>query len=190
MKLVFVGGGSFRTPLVYRALLERADRVLIDELVLHDVDGVRLELIAAVLEGLSAELGVRVSFRVTTDLEDALEGAGVIFCAIRVGGLERRVVDERVPLAQGVLGQETVGPGGIAFALRTVPVMLSIAEAVARRAPNAWFVNFTNPAGLVVEALQPVLGTRAIGICDGPESLFRGVANALGRPREDLWFDY
>jgi 6-phospho-beta-glucosidase len=190
MKLALVGGGGFRTPLVYGALLDRSDRIPISELVLHDVDEGPLETIAAVLEGLAAENGNRVPFRQTTDLDDALEGAGVVFCAIRVGGLDGRVVDETVPFAEDVLGQETVGPGGIAFALRTVPVMVSIAKAVARRAPDAWFVNFTNPAGLVTEALQPVLGTRALGICDGPESLFRGVARALARPREALWFDY
>jgi 6-phospho-beta-glucosidase len=190
MKLALVGGGGFRTPLVYGALLERAERMVVDELVLHDLEEKRLLRIASVLEGLTAETGIRVPFRLTLNLEDAVEGAAVVFCTIRVGGLEGRAVDERIPLAEGVLGQETVGPGGISFALRTVPVMLEIAETVARRAPDGWLVNFTNPAGLVVEALQPVLGTRAIGICDGPESLFRGVARALGRPREDLWFDY
>jgi 6-phospho-beta-glucosidase len=190
VKLVLVGGGGFRTPLVYGALLARADRLAVREFVLHDVDSGRLAVVAAVLEGLAGEAGRRVPFRATLDLDYALDGADVIFCAIRVGGLEARVRDERVPLAEGVLGQETVGPGGIAFALRTVPVMQAIAERVARRAPSAWFVNFTNPAGLVTEALQPVLGTRAVGICDGPESLFRGVARALGRPRNELRFDY
>src|SRR5262249_25534841 len=99
-------------------------------------------------------------------------------------------VDEEVPLHEGVLGQETTGPGGICFALRTVPVMVELAEIVARRAPEAWFVNFTNPAGLVTEALQQVLGHRAIGICDTPSGLCRRVATALGRPARGLWFDY
>jgi 6-phospho-beta-glucosidase len=188
MKLALIGGGGFRTPLVYGALLDRDVRI--DDLVLYDVELARLVRISSVLEGFAAERGVAPAFRLTEDLDDAVEGADVVFCAIRVGGLEARVIDEVVPLAEGVLGQETVGPGGIAFALRTVPVMRSLAERVAERAPKAWFVNFTNPAGLVVEALQPILGTRAVGICDGPESLFRGVARALGRRREDLWFDY
>jgi 6-phospho-beta-glucosidase len=190
VKLAVVGGGGFRTPLVYAALLARADRLGVEELVLHDKELARLDRIAAVLEGLCHERGRRVPFRKTLDLDDAVEGAAVVFCAIRVGGLDGRVNDERVPLAEGVVGQETVGPGGIAFALRTVPVMVAIAETVAARAPDAWLVNFTNPAGLVTEAVQPVLGTRALGICDGPESLFRGVTRALGRRREDLRFDY
>jgi 6-phospho-beta-glucosidase len=143
-----------------------------------------------VLEGLEHELGERRRFRTTTDLDDALEGADFVFCAIRPGQLEGRVVDERVPLEAGVVGQETTGPGGICMALRTVPVMMQLAEAVATRAPTSWFVNFTNPAGLVTEAIQDVLGNRAIGICDSPTGLCRRVAAALGRSPDELWFDY
>ena len=157
---------------------------------LYDVDAGRLERVAHVLEGQAAEHGDRVPFRTTTDLDDALEGADFVFTAIRVGGLEGRTVDEGVPLGHGVLGQETTGPGGICFALRTIPAMVDLAERIARLAPGAWLVNFTNPAGMVTEALQQVLGDRAIGICDSPSALCRRVAAALGRVPEDLWFDY
>jgi 6-phospho-beta-glucosidase len=184
MKLVVAGGGGFRVPLVYDALLGRAGL----ELVLHDLDGGRLERIGRVLEGLAAERGERLPFRATTDLDDALEGADFVFAAIRPGGLEGRVIDETVPLELGVLGQETTGPGGICFALRTIPAMVALAEAMAERAPDAWLINFTNPAGMVTEAVRPVLGDRAIGVCDSPRGLCRRVARALGRDR--LWFDY
>src|SRR5919109_5620682 len=123
MKLTIIGGGGFRVPLVYGALLAKAERLQLDDVVLHDIDSQRLERIAAVLEGLAAEHGDRLPFRTTTDLHDAVEGADFVFCAIRVGQLEGRVVDESVPLGLGVLGQETTGPGGICFALRTIPVM-------------------------------------------------------------------
>ena len=109
-----------------------------------------------------------------------VEGADFVFCAIRVGQLEGRVVDEDVPLGLGVLGQETTGPGGICFALRTIPVMVELAETIAERAPGAWLINFTNPAGMVTEAVQQVLGDRAVGICDSPSGLCRRVAAALG----------
>jgi 6-phospho-beta-glucosidase len=95
-----------------------------------------------------------------------------------------------VPLDEGVVGQETTGPGGLCFALRTVPVMDEIARRVAKRAPDAWFVNFTNPAGLVTEAIRDELGDRAVGICDSPAGLCRRVAAALERPADELWFDY
>ena len=100
------------------------------------------------------------------------------------------MVDEDVPLGLGVLGQETTGPGGICFALRTIPVMVRLAETMAKHAPNAWLINFTNPAGMVTEAVQQVLGDRAVGICDSPSGLCRRVAAAVGRDPEELWFDY
>jgi len=190
VRLTIVGGGGFRVPLVYGALLEKAQRLHLEEVVLHDIDETRLARIAAVLDGLAAEHGTRLPFRTTTDLDDAIEGADFVFCAIRVGQLEGRVVDEDVPLGLGVLGQETTGPGGICFALRTIPVMVRLAEAIAARAPGAWLINFTNPAGMVTEAVQQVLGDRAVGICDSPSGLCRRVAEAVGRPPGDLWFDY
>jgi 6-phospho-beta-glucosidase len=166
------------------------DRLGLEEVVLHDIDAGRLERIGAVLEGLATEHGARLPFRFTTDLVDAVEGADFVFCAIRVGQLEGRVVDEDVPLGLGVLGQETTGPGGICFALRTIPAMLELADTVAERAPEAWVVNFTNPAGMVTEALQQVLGDRVVGICDSPSGLCRRVARAVGREPADMWFDY
>jgi 6-phospho-beta-glucosidase len=186
VKLVLVGGGGFRVPLVYGALLGRGDV----ELVLHDLDAGRLARIGAVLDGLAAERGERLAFRATTDLDDALEGADFVFAAIRPGGAAGRVADESVPMALGVLGQETVGPGGIAFALRTIPAMVALGDAISARAPGAWLINFTNPAGMVTEALRPLLGDRVIGVCDSPSGLCRRVARALGRRREELWFDY
>jgi 6-phospho-beta-glucosidase len=190
MKLTIVGGGGFRVPLVYTALLGLRDRLGIAEVVLHDVEQHRLDRIAPVLSGLSIEHGVKLPFRGTTDLVDAVQGADFVLCAIRVGQLEGRVVDESVPLGHGVLGQETTGPGGLCFALRTIPVMMELAETMAKHAPEAWLINFTNPAGMVTEAVQRVLGDRAIGICDSPAGLMRRVARALGRPADELWFDY
>jgi 6-phospho-beta-glucosidase len=190
MKLTIVGGGGFRVPLVYGALLRKKERLGLEEVVLHDIDQNRLERIGAVLEGLAAERGTSLPFRFTTDLVDAVSGADFVFCAIRVGQLEGRVVDEDVPLGLGVLGQETTGPGGICFALRTIPVMVRLAETMAKHAPDAWLINFTNPAGMVTEAVQQVLGDRAVGICDSPSGLCRRVATAVGRDANDLWFDY
>lgn len=189
MRVSVLGGGGFRVPLVYRALLA-AGGPRVDELALYDTDASRLERVVPVLEGLARERGHHLPFRPTLDLDAALDGADVVLCAIRVGGLEGRAIDERVALDAGVVGQETVGPGGIAFALRTVPVMVRLATAVAERAPGAWFVNLTNPVGLVTEAIRAVLGDRAIGVCDTPTDLCRRVAAVLGRRPDELEFDY
>jgi 6-phospho-beta-glucosidase len=190
VKLTIVGGGGFRVPLVYGALLAKRDTLPFDEVVLHDLDADRMDRMAGVLRGLANERGQELPFRATTDLDDAVEGADFVFSAIRVGRLEGRVVDESVPLARGVLGQETTGPGGICFALRTIPAMLELARAVGERAPGAWVINFTNPAGMVTEALQQVLGDRVVGICDSPSGLCRRVARAVGRDPKEMWFDY
>ncbi|KAA2254106.1 6-phospho-beta-glucosidase [Solihabitans fulvus] len=189
MKLVLLGGGGFRVPLVHGSLLADPDR-LVDELVLHDVDTARLAAIEAVLDQQARDAAWRPRLRVSTDLDTALDGADVVFSAIRVGGLAGRTVDERVALAEGLLGQETVGVGGIAYTLRTVPVAVDLAHRVARRAPDAWLINFTNPAGAVTEAMSSVLGDRVIGICDSPVGLCRRVAATLGLDADRAWFDY
>jgi 6-phospho-beta-glucosidase len=190
MKLAVLGGGGFRTPAIYRALAEGQTRTHFDELVLYDVDQGRLDRIADVIAGLDDQLGRSVPVRVTTRLDEAVDGADFVYCAIRVGGIAGRLLDETAALAEGVIGQETTGAGGITFALRTVPVVTRIAEVVSRRAPGATFINFTNPVGLVTEAAQRVLGDRAIGICDAPQALCQRVATALGREPDELWFDY
>jgi 6-phospho-beta-glucosidase len=190
MKVTIVGAGGFRTPLIYGVLLDAKDRLGISEVVLHDKDAGRVRRMGHVLEGLSAERGIELPVRHEADTRDAVRDARFVHCAIRVGGLAGRVVDETVPLEHGVLGQETVGPGGIAFALRTLPAMREIARAVEQEAPDAWLINFTNPAGLITEVLQEELGERAVGICDSPDHLCREVADALGYPFEELAFDY
>ncbi|MGW2948514.1 family 4 glycosyl hydrolase, partial [Streptomyces sp. NPDC001226] len=180
MKLTILGGGGFRVPLVYGALLgDRADG-RVTRVVLHDLDAERLSAVSRVLAEQAADVPDAPEVTATTDLDDALRGADFVFSAIRVGGLQGRADDERVALAEGVLGQETVGAGGIAYGLRTVPVAVDIARRVARLAPDAWVINFTNPAGMVTEAMSRHLGDRVIGICDSPVGLGRRIARVLG----------
>jgi 6-phospho-beta-glucosidase len=190
MKLTLIGAGGFRTPVIYRALAAGDVETRYDEVSFYDIDQDRLDRIACVLEGVSEELGSTAPVTMTTDLHAAVDGADVVYCAVRAGGMAGRILDETAALAQGVIGQETTGPGGITFALRTVPIVTEIAEVVARRAPTATFVNFTNPVGLVTEAVRRILGDRVIGICDAPLDLCKRVAGALDRPPDDLWFDY
>ncbi|MFD9980347.1 6-phospho-beta-glucosidase [Streptomyces massasporeus] len=191
MKLTILGGGGFRVPLVYGALLQDHAEGRVTQVVLHDLDAGRLSAVTRVLAEQAAGVPDAPGVSATTDLDEALRGADFVFSAIRVGGLEGRANDERVALAEGVLGQETVGAGGIAYGLRTVPVAVDIAQRVARLAPDAWVINFTNPAGLVTEAMSRHLGDRVIGICDSPVGLGRRIARVLGveNPGE-AWIDY
>lgn len=186
MKLTILGGGGFRVPLVHEAVATAATGLTVDEIALHDVDPERLATISAVIEeqgqrlaaeGRAVALPRLIS---TTDLREAVTGADFVFSAVRVGGAEARTVDERVALGLGLLGQETIGPGGLAYALRTIPVALEIARTIAELAPSAWTINFTNPAGIVTEAMRSVLGDRVVGICDTPIGLVRRVGRLLG----------
>ncbi|MFI9340817.1 6-phospho-beta-glucosidase [Streptomyces sp. NPDC052773] len=191
MRLTILGGGGFRVPLVYGALLGDRREGRVREVVLQDTDAGRLRAVSRVLAEQAADVPDAPAVTATTDLDEALRGADFVFSAIRVGGLEGRANDERVALAEGVLGQETVGAGGIAYGLRTVPVAVDIAHRIARLAPDAWVINFTNPAGLVTEAMSRALGDRVIGICDSPVGLGRRIARVLGvaNPAE-AWIDY
>ncbi|MFF3377516.1 6-phospho-beta-glucosidase [Streptomyces sp. NPDC002680] len=190
MKLTILGGGGFRVPLVYGALLGDHAEGRVTHVTLHDLDAGRLSAVTRVLAEQAAGVPDAPEVSATTDLDEALTGADFVFSAIRVGGLEGRANDEKVALDQGVLGQETVGAGGIAYGLRTVPVAEDIARRVARVAPDAWVINFTNPAGLVTEAMSRHLGDRVIGICDSPVGLGRRIARVLGANPGEAWIDY
>jgi len=189
VKLAIIGGGGFRVPLIYQALSSSVGASFVDEVVLHDPDPDRLATVATVLSQLpGAALAPQVC--ATTDLDQAVVDSDFVFSAIRVGGLEGRVRDERAALGLGVLGQETTGPGGIAFALRTIPVAMHLARRISELAPRAWLVNFTNPAGMVTEAMQRVLGARAVGICDTPSGLGTRIAALFGHGVDDVELDY
>ena len=189
MKLTIIGGGGFRVPQIVEALGRRpAQQIHVTELSLYDVSPQRLRVMAAVLDQLPIPRRPRITTE--TDLRRAVRGADFVFSAMRVAGTEGRVMDELVPLRHGILGQETVGPGGYAYALRTIPVALDLAEVIKEVAPSAWVVNFTNPAGIITQAMRDVLGNRVIGICDTPIGLVRRAARVLGVSEADLDYDY
>ncbi|MCX4531277.1 6-phospho-beta-glucosidase [Streptomyces sp. NBC_00841] len=190
MKLTILGGGGFRVPLVYGALLADRAEGRVTAVTLYDTDADRLTAMARVLADQAEGVPDAPAVLATTELDEALRGADFVFSAIRVGGLEGRAADERVALGEGVLGQETVGAGGIAYGLRTVPVAVELARRIARLAPHAWVINFTNPAGLVTEAMSRHLGDRVIGICDSPVGLGRRIARTLGVDPERARIDY
>lgn len=189
MKMTLLGSGV-RAPFVLRGLAAGQDDLGLDEVVLHDTDPERLELMAALGGHMCAEWNARFVVRGEPDPRAAIAGARFVFSAIRPGQEGARAVDEEVPLKHGVLGQETTGPGGFAMALRTIPAMLGYARLIEEAAPDALLVNFTNPVGIVMQALHDHSSVRAVGICDGPISMQRSVAEFLGLPREQVHADY
>lgn len=175
---------------MYGALLGDHAEGRVSRVTLYDTDRDRLTAVARVLDEQAEGVPDAPAVLATTDLDEALRGADFVFSAIRVGGLAGRAADERVALDAGVLGQETVGAGGIAYGLRTVPVAVDLARRIARLAPDAWVINFTNPAGMVTEAMSRHLGDRVVGICDTPVGLGRRIARVLGADPDRAWIDY
>jgi 6-phospho-beta-glucosidase len=190
VKLAILGGGGFRVPQVYRAVLGDTGTPRVTDVALYDPSAERLAVMQSVLAQQAAGRPDAPRVMSAADLHTALEGAQFVFSAIRVGGLAGRTHDERVALDLGLLGQETTGPGGIAYGLRTIPAAMQIAEAVKACCPDAYVINFTNPAGMITEAMQRVLGERVIGICDTPGGLLRRIGVALGLDQARLRPDY
>jgi 6-phospho-beta-glucosidase len=180
VKVAVVGGGSTYTPELVSGLARERGRLDVSELVLHDVDSDRLEVVGGLARRMLEREGFGGRLTLTGDLDRALDGAGFVLVQLRVGGQEARLRDETLPLACGCVGQETTGAGGFAKALRTVPVVLEIAERVrARAAADAWIVDFTNPVGIVTRALLD-RGYRAVGLCNVAITLQRRFASLLG----------
>ena len=180
LKIAVVGGGSTYTPELVEGLATRSDRLPVDELVLFDIDHERLEVVGGLAGRMLARAGWGGRLQRTGRREEAVDGADFVVVQLRVGGQAMRLVDETLPLEFGCVGQETTGPGGFAKALRTVPVVLELAEETARRgAPGAWFVDFTNPVGIVTQALLD-RGHRAVGLCNSAIGFQRRFAALLG----------
>jgi 6-phospho-beta-glucosidase len=180
LKIAVVGAGSTYTPELVEGFTRRADRLPIDELALLDPDLERLDPVAGLTRRMVARAGAPIRVTTTDERAAALEGADFVVIQLRVGGQAARHVDETLPHRFGILGQETTGPGGFAKALRTVPVVLDVAEETARRAaPGAWIVDFTNPVGIVTQALLDS-GARALGLCNVAIGLQRRLAAQFG----------
>ncbi len=180
LKVAVVGGGSTYTPELVDGLAVRAGRLPIDELVLLDVALERLQVVAGLAGRMLRRRGWPGRLVATTDQAGALDGADIVIVQLRVGGQAARLLDETIPPRFGCIGQETTGPGGFAKALRTVPVVLDLAEEADRRAAKgAWIVDFTNPVGIVTQALLDA-GHRAVGLCNVAIGFQRRLAARYG----------
>ena len=189
-RVAVVGGGSTYTPELIEGLAVRDDRIRIDELVLLDIDPDRAEIVGGLARRMLKRLGWTGRLQLTGELDAALDGADFVIVQLRVGGQAARFVDETLPPRFGTIGQETVGAGGFAKALRTVPVVLDIAERADRlAAPGHWIVDFTNPVGIVTQALLDD-GHRAIGLCNVAIGFQRRFAERFGVAPEQVELDH
>jgi 6-phospho-beta-glucosidase len=192
MKLAVLGGGGARMPAFVRAVLvggpALAGGELFSEISLWEPDQLRRDTTCRLSVELAGVLGKPGAVQLAESAEEAFDGADFVFSAVRVGGDQGRVIDEQVALKRGLVGQETTGPGGAMMALRTIPVVLSYCEALKRAAPSAVLINFTNPAGIITQALCLHGGVPAVGVCDTPGSALEKLAEFLGVSlREVSW---
>jgi 6-phospho-beta-glucosidase len=184
MKIAVIGGAGVRVPLLVGGLA-RSD-LRITEVALYDVDQERQRVIA----GLAAQMAEGVTVTSATAPEAAIEGASFVITSIRVGGAAQRAKDEATALAHDIIGQETIGPAGFAMAVRSIPPIVEYGRLIARLAPRAWMINFTNPVSIITQAVHQESDARLIGICDTPLEMFEDAAHALGLPASVCGYDY
>ena len=189
-KVAFIGGGGVRTPLVVFGIHEAAAASGIEELVLFDPDAERVRIMTELGRAIVAQEGGTLRVRQATSIEDAVEGAHFVMNSIRVGGIQARAHDEKTSIEHGYPGQETTGPGGVAMGLRTVRIAIEQARVVARLAPEAWLINFTNPAGLITQAIRHNSDAKVVGICDTPTEMLHRIHTALGASSEEVSCEY
>lgn len=189
MKLAVVGGGSTYTPELIDGFARLRDTLPVEELVLVDPAADRLELVGGLARRIFAKQGHPGRITTTSDVDAGVEGADAVLLQLRVGGQAARNQDETWPLECGCVGQETTGAGGLAKALRTVPVVLDIAERVRRTNPDAWIIDFTNPVGIVTRALLQA-GHRTVGLCNVAIGFQRKFARLLDVAPAEIHLDH
>ena len=181
LKFAVIGGGSSYTPELIEGILNRKDHLPVRELVLVDVPmgAEKVSIIEAMARRMAEKAGADIKIYATMDRRAAIKGADFVITQFRVGGLDARAKDEAIPLKYDVIGQETTGPGGYAKALRTVPVILDICRDIEELSPDAWLINFTNPSGIVTEAILNYTHVKALGLCNVPIGAKKNIAKAL-----------
>src|SRR5699024_7477801 len=193
LKVATIGGGSSYTPELIEGFIKRYDEFPLTELYLVDIEAgkEKLEIVGNLAKRMIERAGLPIDVHLTLDREEALQDADFVTTQIRVGGLAARALDERIPLEHGVLGQETNGPGGLFKGLRTIPVILDICKDMERLCPDAWLINFTNPAGMVTEAVLRYPNIeRVIGLCNVPIGMEMAVAELLEVEPERVHIDF
>jgi 6-phospho-beta-glucosidase len=192
LKIVVIGGGSTYTPEVIDGIIKRKAEMPVSTITLVDIaaGSDKLVTVGALAQRMVNQAGLDIKIEQTLDRRAALAGADFVITQFRVGGLAARAKDERFPLHYNVLGQETTGPGGFAKALRTIPVILEICRDMETICPDAWLINFTNPAGLITETILNHTAVKCIGLCNVPINMVMMVAKLLGADKRDIFIEF
>jgi 6-phospho-beta-glucosidase len=189
-KLAYIGGGSSYTPEFVDGFIQREGEIELGEIALHDIDPRRLEIVGGMVQRMvqHAELDTRVTL--SLEREPVIEGAQFVVSSLRVGGMAARIRDEKIPLKYDVIGQETTGPGGTLKAWRTIPVVLSIARDIDKYAPGAWYLNFTNPSGIITETLLKHTDVKVVGLCNNPINMQGALAALFGARDNEVFLEW
>lgn len=190
MKIAVIGGAGVRTVIFINGLLKRYKKLHIDEVVLYDIQKEKQKIIEKLCRHVVSREKEELKVWAAADPVEAVKGADYIVTTLRVGGDSSRVTDETIALDLGVIGQETTGAGGFSMAVRTIPVLLNYCEMIKEHVPEAWIFNFTNPSGLVTQALRSAGYDRIIGICDAPSSTKFRMAKELGVTEDELYVEF
>jgi len=180
LKAAVIGAASSYTPELIEGFINKKETLNFQTICLMDINSEKLKTVGALAERMLTSKGFKGRFVLTGDLDEAVKGADYVFAQIRVGGMEARIRDEKIPLKYGLLGQETTGAGGFMNALRTVPVMLEIARRMEKLAPEAWLINFSNPSGIIAEALLNHTKVKMIGLCNCFINMHAEIAKNIG----------
>ncbi len=189
-KIAIVGGGSAYTPEFIEGFITHENEIQVGEIALFDVDEERLNIVGGMVQRQvhHAELDTRITL--TLSCPKAVEGARFVASQMRVGQMPARIRDEKTPLKHNVIGQETTGPGGTLKAWRTIPVTLEVARDVEKYAPGAWYLNFTNPSGIITEAILKHTNLNVVGLCNNPINIRRMIAQAMGVRDEQVYLEW
>lgn len=188
LKIAIIGAGSTYTPELIEGFILKRPQLKVDSIYMMDIDRNKLDIIGALTQRMLDKSGIDARLVLTGNRREAVEGADYVLAQIRVGMLDARIRDEKIPLKYELLGQETTGAGGFMKALRTIPVIMDLAGEIEKYAPRAWLINFTNPSGLIAEAVLNNSGAKMIGLCNGPINMLKYAQQLL--PEGTKEFDY
>ena len=189
-KIAVIGGGSTYTPELIDGFIQNEDKLRVGEIALYDIDKERLDVVGGMAQRMVryAEMDTKVTL--TNNRPQAVEGAKFVLSSMRVGKMQARILDEKIPLKYNVIGQETTGPGGTFKAFRTIPVTLDIAKDMQKYAPDAWYINFTNPSGIMTEAIFKHTDLNVVGLCNNPINMIAGMAEVFHVEPKDVFLEW
>ncbi|MCX7709869.1 MAG: 6-phospho-beta-glucosidase [Clostridia bacterium] len=190
LKIAIIGAGSTYTPELFEGFVLRKESLHVEAFYLMDIDREKLNIVGGLAERILRKNSMNSRIVLTEELDEAIRGADYVLTQVRVGGMDARIRDEKIPMKYDLLGQETTGAGGFMKGMRTIPVIMNVARSMEKLAPSAWLINFANPAGMITEAVLNLTNIKMIGLCNVPISMLKDVREMLPAGTGKFDYDY